>query len=203
MATAVDLKLDADSSAIWHLLLDHKVVTEDQLLQVYEEHERTGKSFTTVLYNHELVTEEELLRLVADNLATEVVDIQKLNVARELIEKISPAIARLYGVIPVNEEDGVVYVAARDPMNYRMIDELNYVLGQECRVLVARPADIDDALDVFYPQQIDSVSDILAELVDSKSMADLEAADDEDDEDSLAALATSSPIVRFVDVILY
>ncbi len=194
------IEIDADSSAIWHLLLDAGKATEEQLADVYEEHERTGRAFTTVLYNYGIIAEAELLGLIADNLGTEVVDVKEGDISQSLIEKVSASIARMYGIVPIREEDEVFYVAAKDPMNYRMIDELNYVLGQECRILVGRPTDIDEALDHFYPERADSVKDILAEMEDT----DLQAGElDDDDMESLEAMASNAPIVRFVDVILY
>ncbi len=194
------LEIDADSSAIWHILLDAGKASEEQLREVYAEHERTGKAFTTVLYNYDILREDELLRLIAQNLATEVVDIKEVNLPRHLIDKVSPAIARMYGIIPYREDDGVLSVAAKDPLNYRMVDELHFVLGQECRLLVAKPSEIDDALDHFYPQHADSVKDVLAELQQS----DLQGIDvGKDDKESLEAMAQNAPIVRFVDVVLY
>ncbi len=195
------MELDADTSAIWHLLLDNKIATEGQLEEIYAEHERTGKAFTTVLFNYEIISEDDFLQLLADNLATEVVDLATLDIPEELTEKLSASIARLYEIVPVREEDGVLCVAAKDPLNYRMIDELNYVLGQECRILVARTADIDDALDKYYPQQMDSVRDILAEL--EATGFGVPAAADEENEDDLEAMANDAPIVRFVQVVLY
>jgi type IV pilus assembly protein PilB len=196
-----NIEIDAGSSAIWHLVRDAGKATEDQLLEVYEEHERTGKAFSTVLYNYEIVTEDELLQLIADNLATEVINIKQMNIPRPVVEKISPAIARMYGIIPVREDDGVVYVAAKDPLNYRMIDELHYVIGQECRIVVAKPGDIDDALDFFYPRDVDSVRDVLAEL-ESSDLSEISAPEGTD-EKALEEMASNAPIVRFVDVVLY
>jgi len=197
-----NIEIDAGSSAIWHLILDAGKASEEQLLEVYEEHERTGKAFTTVLYNYEIVSEDELLRLIADNLASEVVDIKQINVPRDLVEMINPAIARMYGIVPIREDDGVVYVAAKDPMNYRMIDELHYVIGKECRILIARPGDIDDALDFFYPRDVDSVRDVLAELQNS-DLVELEGGEAGEDQKTLEEMASNAPIVRFVDVVLY
>ncbi len=196
------IELDSTSNAIWHLLLDHKKATEEQLAEAYEEHERTGKAFTTVLYNYDIISEPKLLQLIADDLATEVVNLKDLTIPREIIGKISAAIARMYGIIPVREEDEVLLVAARDPMNYRMIDELHYVLGQDCRILVASPTDLDDAVDFYYPRDVDSVRDVLAEL-ESTHLMEGQDSDDEQDEEALQEMATNAPIVRFVDVILY
>jgi len=195
-----NIEIDADSSAIWHLLLDAGKATEEQLADVYEEHERTARTFTTVLYNYDIIKEDDLLQLIAENLGTEVVDIKEGSVDPALIEKVGPSIARVYDIVPVREDGDTLFVAAKDPMNYRMIDELHYVIGQECRILVAKPSDIDDALDHFYPERSDSVKDILAEMAGAEGVGDDGF---EDDEQALEAMASNAPIVRFVDVILY
>jgi len=197
-----DVELDATTSAIWHLVLDSGKATQEQLQEVYEEHERTGKDFRTVLYNYEILTEEELLELIAENLGTEVAEVKNIDISREIVDELGSITARMYGVIPVKEEDGVLYVAAKDPMNYRMIDELHYVVGKECRILVAPPAQIDDALDHFYPQDAENIDEVLSELEN----ADIDTSDIEDGErniEDIEQLASEAPIVRFVDVILY
>ncbi|MFO7820841.1 MAG: ATPase, T2SS/T4P/T4SS family, partial [Lentisphaeria bacterium] len=197
-----EMEIDTSSSAIWHLLLDSGKATEEQFNEVYEEHERTGKAFTTVLYNYEIVTEQELLEIIADNLGTEVVDIKEMSIPREVINKIGAATARMYSVIPVREEGGVLYVAAKDPLNYRMVDELHYVVGQDCRILVAPGNQIDDALDHFYPRDSDSVSDVLAEM-DADDIQEIDEGEDVADEQALEEMANNAPIMRFVDVVLY
>ncbi|OPZ30116.1 MAG: Type II secretion system protein E [Lentisphaerae bacterium ADurb.BinA184] len=201
MASPHPIEIDASSSAVWHLLLDAGLATADQLQAVYEEHERTGKAFVSVLYNFGIVTEDRLLELVAENLGTEVVNIKQVEIKRELTAKVNAAIARMYGIVPIREEDGVIQVAAKDPMNYRMVDELHYVVGQPCRILVAKPAEVDDALDFFYPRDTDSVRDVLAELENS-DLGELQVEDTED-EQTLSQMASNAPIVRFVEVVLY
>lgn len=196
-----EMEIDTSSSAIWHLLLDHGKASEEALNEVYEEHERTGRAFTTVLYNYDIITEQELLELIAENLGTQVVDLKEANIQHDVARKIGASTARMYGIIPVREEDGVMNIAAKDPMNYRMLDELHYVIGQDCRILVASPSQIDDALDYFYPRDSDTVSDVLAEL-ESEFEAETEA-QDLDDAEALEEVASNAPIVRFVDVVLY
>ncbi len=191
--------LDAEVGAIWHLLLDAGKTTEDQLEEVYEEHDRTGRDFVTVLYNYEIISEDELLELIAESLGTEVVSIKQGEVPEEVIAKVPVDIARLYNVVPIREEYGVLYLAAKDPMNYRMVDELPYVLEQDCRVLVGRPAEVEDALDHFFPEGSGTVKDVLGEL---EELYRQQGALDIDDDEALEAAAAEAPIVRFVNVIL-
>lgn len=198
-----EYELDSDSSVIWHLLLDNDEATEDQLQEVYQEHERTGKPFTTVLYNYGVIKESRLLELIAENIGTEVVDIKSFDIPKALIDKVGYSIARMYRVVPLYEEDGVLVLAAHDPMNYRMQDELHYVLDQECRIVVAPPSNIDEALDHFYPedQDMESINAVIDEIGSSSDLQDIE--ENPEATADLEAMASNAPIVRFVDVILY
>lgn len=193
------VEMDTEISALWHLLLDSGKATEEQLEEVYEEHERTGRAFATVLYNYEIVTEDELLSMIAENLGTDFVEIRAGDIPDEVIALVKPEVARMYNVLPVYEEDGVVYVAAMEPMDYRMIDELHFLVGRECRVLVARPHEIEDAIDHFYPEGSGTIQDVLGELAETHGER---YEIDEDNVQSLEAVASDAPIVRFVNIIL-
>ncbi|MDX9980603.1 MAG: ATPase, T2SS/T4P/T4SS family [Lentisphaeria bacterium] len=194
-----NLDLDADVSTIWQMLEDAGHATAEQLEEVYEEHQRTGRDFTTVLYNYEIIKEDELLRLIAENLGTELVDIRQGEIPETVIQSITADTARTYQIIPFNEEFDVLWVAAADPMNYRMVSELNYVVGKECRIFVARPAQVADALDFFYPEGSGNMADILSELQEARG--DLDTLD-LDNAENLAELAQQRPIIRFVQIIL-
>jgi type IV pilus assembly protein PilB len=191
-------EMDAEVSAIWHLLLDSGKAQQPQLEEIFEEHQRTGRSFVTVLYNYDIVTEDELLTLIAENLGTEFVPIRMGEITEELRAKLKPEVARLYGVIPYRDEDGILSVAALDPMNYRMIDELHFLVGQECRVVVARPHEIEEALEHFYPEGAGTLQDVYTELEQTHKDRII----DENDVESLEAVASEAPIVRFVNIIL-
>lgn len=200
MAEEVRPDLDSETSAIWHLLLDHDVVEEEQITEIWEEHERTGLTFTQVLYNFGIVGEEQLLKMIAENLGTDYVDIKGIEIDQELIDQIPGHIVRMYSVLPLREELGELIVAAVEPMNFRMVDELHFVLGHEAvRIVVAKPDDIFDAIEHFYPEHMDaSMVDVLSE------MSQFSDEDEEEvDEENIEEKASSTPIVRFVNIILY
>jgi type IV pilus assembly protein PilB len=189
---------DSESNALAHMLIDGGIATEEQLEQVYEEQERTGVPFTDSLYNFGIIQEHELLQMIADNLGTEFIDLKTIEPHPSVLELVPANIVRMYSILPVYEEDGVLYVAAVEPMNFRMIDELHYVIGKEVIVRVARPDDIMTAIEHFYPEGMnDSMTDLIAE------MHGFEDDFDEEDDADLEELMNSTPIVRFVNVILY
>ena len=72
-----NMDIDADASVIWHLLLDAKLATEDQLEEAYEESAQYNQPFVNILYNFDIITEDQLLQLIAENLGTAVYSFHK------------------------------------------------------------------------------------------------------------------------------
>ena len=194
-----NMDIDADASVIWHLLLDAKLATEDQLEEAYEESAQYNQPFVNILYNFDIITEDQLLQLIAENLGTEVYSFHKHEINEEIMKEITPDIARFYGVIPIAvEDDNVLVVAAREPLNHKLIDELPFALDRECRVYVGIPAEIDEMLDIYYPEANNSIDSILDEL---KQIHDAQGVD-LNDADALEKAANDAPIVRFVNLVL-
>ncbi|MGL4855126.1 MAG: hypothetical protein ACRC37_07735, partial [Lentisphaeria bacterium] len=159
-------ELDATSSAIWSLMIDANIATQDQLESIYNEHIETGKPFREVLLNFEIIEEDELLHMLADQIGTEYIQLENFDILPEIISKISGISARMYGIIPVREEFGTLQVAAKDVMDFRMVDELNYVTGAVCQLVVAKPSEIDKALLKYYPEEDDNFDAMLSQLTE-------------------------------------
>jgi type IV pilus assembly protein PilB len=194
------IDISADVSMIWNLLISKGKATDEQLEEVLDESIRNGQSFQRVLYNYDLISEDGLLKLIAEELGTEFVEIRTGELDEELIDIMSSDVARTYGVIPIKQNEEMVTVVAENPFDPRLIDELHFVLNKDCQVLVGRPKDVEDALDLFYPEKGGSISDVLAEM---KELYEISSADlDEADEKELEKAANEAPIVRFVNIIL-
>ena len=130
------IEIDADTSVIWHLLLDHGFATEAQLEDAYEDTQILNKPFLTLLYNYNIIKEEEMLKLIADDLGTEVFTFKNNDVDTNVIDMVKPDTARFYGIVPVKLEGDVLWVVAREPLNNQLTDELPFVLEREVRVYV-------------------------------------------------------------------
>ncbi len=192
--------LDPESQALKDIILAEEVCTEEQLEEVEEEHIRGGKPFQEVLMNFEIISEEALLELIANNLGTSVVDLTQADIEESVIKMMDPDNARMYGVIPLSWDGHTLTVVSRNPLNYQIADELRFILNIDVMIVVATESQIDNALEKYYPTDIGSVHDMLAEMdIEEKSGGDLNFSDEADLED----VANDAPIVRFVDVIMY
>ncbi|MDD3695102.1 MAG: ATPase, T2SS/T4P/T4SS family [Lentisphaeria bacterium] len=192
------IDISADVNMIWNLLVSRGRATDEQLEEVLDESIRNGMSFQRVLYNYEIIDEDSLLKLVAEDLGTEFVEIRTGELDEELIELLSADVARTYGIIPLKQTEDSVTLVADNPFDPRLIDELHFVLNRECIIQVGRPKDVEEALDLFYPEKGGSINDVLEEIKSLHKEEDLSNADQAE----LEKAANDAPIVRFVNIIL-
>ena len=190
--------LDPESETLKTMLLDADICSEEQIIEIEEEHERTGKVFQDLLVDYEIVSEDELMAIIAQNLGTEIIDLAQFDIEKQIVDMMDPATVRQYGVIPVKEEDDMLIVATFNPLNYHIPEELHFILGKNIQMVIATEKQINTAIEKYYPFETGTMHDMLEEM-------DLEISDDDDNFDmsNIEEMAESTPIVRFVDVILY
>ena len=194
--------ISPEVSMIWSILTKRKIANDEQLSEVLEESRNTGQDFEEVLYNYQLIQEDQLLQLIAEELNTQFVEIHVSALDKELAKAISGDIARTYSIVPVAEDDVTLTLATDKPFDPKVIDELHFVVDKECHIVVARPKDIIEAMEAFYPESGSNVSDVINQLVEEHKLAegrDLSNATDAE----LVAAANETPIIKFVNVILH
>lgn len=190
--------LDAENQTLKDILLAESICTEKQLEEVEEEHDRSGKPFSEVLIDYEIISEDNLLELIARNLGTEVIDLRTLEPTKELVSMIQAETARNYGVIPVAFDGSTLTVCTKNPLNYQTTDDLRFLLGYDIILVVAKPTQLDSAIDRYYPESTGSVHDVIEEMMAMHHDEDTAI----DSDKGIVDAANEAPIVRFVDVIL-
>ncbi|MCQ2402286.1 MAG: Flp pilus assembly complex ATPase component TadA [Lentisphaeria bacterium] len=196
------IDITPEVSMIWQMLRKRDLATEDQLQEVLEESRNTGQDFEEVLYNYQIITEDQLLQITAEELNTQFVELHVSSIDREVTKCISGDIARTYSVIPIMEDEDTVTLATDKPFDTKLFDELHFVVNKDCHLVVARPKDIMEGLEAFYPEGGSNVSDVINELVEEHKLVtgkDLSNATDAE----LVAAANETPIIKFVNVILH
>ncbi len=194
--------LDTESLTLRDILLAEEICSEEQLIEVEEMHETSGKSFKDSLIDYGLISDEAILELIANNLATEVVDLKGVDIEKEVLDMVEADVARMQGIIPVAWDEITLTVVTKNPLNYQIGDELRFILDLDISIAVANEDDIDSAIEKYYPTDIGSVSDMLGDM-------DVEIGDmDFEEKDNVATIdieniANETPIIKFVDVILY
>jgi type IV pilus assembly protein PilB len=181
-------------------LIERGRLTTGQAEAVFEEHLSLGRPVSDVAVDLGFIDEPAYLSAVAHLLGSQVIS---LTPATPDVAALLPAsIARMYEVVPVSLQGDLLQVAVADIPDPAATDEMAFVLSRPVRYLVAPRKAISHALQTLYGSASDSVLDLLSALE-----ANLEATSSPTDAplamDELEAAAQATPVIRFVNLVLY
>ena len=188
--------LDPESQSLKDMLLTSGMIPADQLAEVEEEYERSAKPLKELLVNYDMIMEDQLLEMIATNLGTEVVDLSHVEIEKSVIDMVPGDTARMLGVVPLSFDGTSLTVTVRNPLNYQIGDELRFMLNKDIIIVVSPEAQIDRFLEKYYPMDMGSMQDMLAEMELQDGLANL-------NEHDLENAASEAPIIKFVDAVLY
>lgn len=200
---------DISNFPLLTVLKDASLLDDMQIEEIVQEFNRTGKRVFDIIVDMGLLDKATLLQTMADNLATQVVDLKSMGeIPAETIAAIPAETAKAYQCIPVELFGTVLQLALEDPFNPSVVDEIGFAIGKEIVVVVADPSDIEAAIEHYYSGDsggaggTDSVSEVLKELGMDSDAFDAKSSDVEMDSDNLTEMANEAPIVKFVNLVL-
>ncbi len=189
--------LNHEDEILKNLLLSEEIIDENQAVELEEEFARTGRIFTDILVDYEILGRDQLTGLIAAHLGTEVVNLSEQEIEIKYINLLNSTQARMYGAIPIGEdEDGSLKVVCSNSLNFQIADELQFILDRNVRIYVAQEGQVATALEKHYP------SETMNEMISGMEL-DTDTETGEWDTENLEQVANDTPIVRFVDVVLY
>jgi len=177
------------------LLLENKLINEEQLDEALDEHSTTGKSLGRVLIDKGVLTEGQLTSVLAEQIGIRYVDLNNYPIDPAAATLVDAGLARRYMVIPIDYEDSKLMVAMADPTNVFALDDLRIMTGMEILPVVTTKDDISAAIGRY----LHATADMDDTLEDFSALEDL--AGEEDDED-LQEAGEEAPIVKYVNLII-
>ncbi|NBR87098.1 MAG: type II/IV secretion system protein [Verrucomicrobia bacterium] len=194
------------SDPLLALVRERGMIDDLQLEEVMQENNKSGKAIGQILIDAHIMDLSTQLTIIAEHLGTEVVTgIKDMPIPPEVIAAVPAATARMYECLPLELHGNALRVALADPLNPAIVDEVGFIVRKELVVVVADPKEVKDALAKLYAEQTESFDDIINSLSgDGDSVKELAAAATaEDSAEAMAAMANETPIIRFVNLILY
>ena len=191
-------------SPLLALIKERSLIDDLQYEEVAAEFKRSGKPIIQILQDFGVMDLDTALQVMADHLGTKVVSFRELDLSQQLLQTIPASTVRMYECLPLNLENGTLQIALVDPLNPARMDELGFIVKKDIQLVVADPSAIQKAIEKFYPEDSESVSDILKELGADKEIArEASAAEATDDVALIEGLANDATIVRFVNLVLF
>ncbi|MCU1677158.1 MAG: hypothetical protein JWM93_1916, partial [Frankiales bacterium] len=174
------------------ILLDSGLVSRDQLMEAYDEHQRLGRSLGRVLVDRGVLTESQLVAALAQQIGLRFVDLTEFSVDGSAVARVPDAVCRRHTALPIGYEDGKLLVAMADPANVFAIDDIRSLTGLEVKPLVATRADVIAAINRYHRSDAD---------FDELTMS-LDATDDAEDLSKVKEVTEDAPIVKFVNLLI-
>ncbi len=186
------------------LVKEQGLIDDLQYEEVLGEFKRTANPVGQILQDFGILDLDTILQTIAGQMGAPVVTLNERDLTPELLRTVPAKTARMYQCLPVSLSGSTLQVALAEPLNVSRIDELGFVVKKDVQLVVADPAQVRKLIEKLYPQESESVSDVLKELGDDKEIA-REASEVAvtDDAAMMARLADQAPIVRFVNLVLF
>jgi len=181
-------------------LLQEGDVAESNVVDILDEHERTGRATRDILIDMEMITEPLLLERIATLMGTSVLDLSHYEVGLEALHSIKNYIARQYNVVCVESSPDHLVLATYDLIPPEAEDDIKFVEEKGISWVVASESAIAStikehyAMDSDYGDMLDAMDNI-GTLPDSVDSAD-------ESVESLEGAANSAPVVRFVNLVM-
>src|SRR5262245_6786970 len=96
------------------------------------------------------ISRDELQLALGAKMGLEVVSLDELKIAPEVLAKVPAAMAKAFNVVPVSFSDDTLTVAMSNPQDLAILDDLRY--SMKCRVqgVVASETAVTRALEKYY-----------------------------------------------------
>jgi MSHA biogenesis protein MshE len=174
------------------LLLEKRLISEQQLKEALEEQRRTGRKLGRVLIDIGAVSEADLHTCLATALNIPYVDLSHLSLDPKVVVKLPETHARRHRALVIKEDARGYLVAMADPTDLFSSDELARVLQKPVRLALAKEAALLRTIDLVYRRTEEIVS-LAEELDEELSAADV-------DLESLSAEEGSpdAPVIKLI-----
>jgi adsorption protein B len=148
-----DAQLQKYHRRLGDLLLEHKMVTVEQLTEALDQQRATGRRLGELLLDSGALWDEDLIFALAEQDHRHAVEIDPYGVAPELLARVPQALAREQRVFPV-ATDGVALVLATDRRDQAEVrrDMMGHL---RCEVLIRACATVDLEYALSHAYQTD------------------------------------------------
>jgi type IV pilus assembly protein PilB len=188
-----------DNTQLLEIFLNRGLVDQYLADDILLEVENSGKEVAEILTDYEVIQErDDVWPIIANELGVGIIkDLVHFNPPPELLAIIPGGMARLHGALPVNFDSEGVTVCLVDPLNPQVLEDLRFALGKEIILAIAPSHIVEKKINEAYGGEGQALDEILSQL---KSNTDK---NEEGAGPGTEAEASSAPIIRYVDLVLY
>ncbi|HCY62568.1 MAG TPA: MSHA biogenesis protein MshE [Oxalobacteraceae bacterium] len=145
------------------LLVQQKLISEEQLSFSLNEQKRTGRRLGRVFIENGFVTEEQISGALARQLNIPYVNLKFFNVNQELLRLLPETQARRFRALVLEDKAGTLMVGMADPTDLFAYDEISRLLKRNISLAVVNESELLATVDRIY-RRTDEITDFAREL---------------------------------------
>jgi type IV pilus assembly protein PilB len=172
-------------------------VTGEELLT---EATNTGRQIDEIMEEQGIADHLSFARIMASELGVDAMDLAEFEPTPALLQLIPAGMARLHEVIPVSASGNQLTVALANCLDIQALEDIRFTLNREIIQVVAARKQVEELIKKHYGSEDTSMEDVLGQLRNT-GVITLES-EEEFNAAAAAAEANSTPIIRYVDLIL-
>lgn len=185
------------------LLINKKLITQEQLNQALEVQKNKGGKLSDILAELKFIKEQDLISAVSQGLGFPLIDLKRFKIDPEVAKIIPVDVSRHYQIIPISLIADTVTLAMADPLNIFAIDHVKSLTGYKINPIIASNEDITQTIELSYP---DTSGGMVDDLVKEMTTASIEFIKEEKemlpDDKELGRISQDAPVVKITDLIL-
>src|SRR5436305_770493 len=189
-----------NNQQVLDLFVDQNVLQKAQADDVLTEAQQNGKTIVQAMVDGGFMDEAGFYHTMAEGIGAEFIDLNDREIGPEVVKILPAGLARLHRALPVELVDRTLRVALADPLEPSTAEDLRFALGRDIEVVVAPVEQIEDRIKIFYGSDTSSMEEVLKQLGEVGELMQLREGDGAT---GAEAEANATPIIRFVDLILY
>jgi len=191
-------------SHLLQLLIDQGVITPELCAELEAEAKESGKTVRNLLVGKGLINEDKLLEIIAAYQGTYVINLPAADIPPDVVRALPASVARMYNAVPIETGSNTIQLAVYDLITPETMDEIAFVLTMDVTFVIAREEDVKARINQFYGDDSAAVNEMLSSLESEMDQVGevLDLADG-GDEKGIEEAAGSTPVIRFVNLVLY
>jgi len=180
---------------IAEILLERGLITSDHLTEALNLRKAEGVRLDRALVRLGCIGEEDLLKVMSEQLAVPMVDLNEVEIDVETLRSLPPKLVHRKGIIPVKRDNGKLTVATSDPFDLYAFDEIRLLTGLEIQPALAPEEDIQKLIKAHFGVGGETLGEMM-------STDDLEIVQDRSAEsEDLLEMAQEASVIKLVNEI--
>ena len=150
------------------------------------------------------VNQEDLNQALAAQAGMESLDLDRMEIAEDVIRIIPAETAQAYQVVPVkyDESSNSLTIAMKSADNFRAVDDLRLLMGFTVKPVVADAKQVDKLIAQHYGSDEESITSLIGEMNEDQSLVELQDRGQSIDLDQLIAAADDNKVKRLLNLVL-